>query len=129
MEDYDVFNEMNNLDKKRTVIVVENNEKFIMNIINMNYEIMPIRFDYDLSDFSKKYIDDTKKYFIYYYSEDNKYENEILRLKKHLIHFQRKPIIAYIPRNKKYNNLRKMIIELGIECISNKKSFIDILKK
>ena len=33
------------------------------------------------------------------------YENELLRLKKHFIHYQRNPIIAYIPNDSKYIKL------------------------
>ena len=74
MEDYDVFNEMQNVQDKKTIIIVEDDENFItQNLLDSSYEIIPIRFNYDLSCFSSSYIDRTKELFIYYYSENNNY--------------------------------------------------------
>lgn len=128
MEDYDVFNEMQNIKNKNTIIIIEDDEKFIIqNLLNSSFEIIPIRFNYDLSCFSNNYIDKTKKLFTYYYNENNSYENELLRLKKHFIHYQRKPNIAYIPNDSKYIKLKNMLNEVGIKCISNKEQLINIL--
>ena len=128
MEDYDVFNEMQNVQDKKTIIIVEDDENFItQNLLDSSYEIIPIRFNYDLSCFSSSYIDRTKELFIYYYSENNNYKNELLRLKKHFIHYQRKPIIAYIPNDDKYINLNNMLVELGIKCISSKQQLVNII--
>lgn len=128
MEDYDVFNEMQNIKDKNTIIIIEDDEKIIIqNLLDSFFEIIPIRFNYDLSCFSNNYIDKTKKLFTYYYNEKNSYENELLRLKKHFIHYQRKPNIAYIPNDSKYIKLRNMLNEIGIKCISNKKQFINML--
>ena len=130
MEDYDIFNEMHDIDKKQLILVVEDDEKFIMNNLNnSNIEIMPIRFSYDLSMFSNEYIEFTKSLFTYYYTEENSYDNELLRLKKHFTHYQRKPNIAYIPNLDKYQSLIKMLDELGITCINDKISLINIVKK
>lgn len=128
MEDYDVFNEMQNIKDKNTIIIIEDDEKIIIqNLLDSFFEIIPIRFNYDLSCFSNNYIDKTKKLFTYYYNEKNSYENELLRLKKHFIHYQRKPNIAYIPNDSKYIKLRNMLNEIGIKCISNKKQLINML--
>lgn len=128
MEDYDVFNEMQNIKNRKSIIVVEDDEKFVMkNLLDSAFEIIPIRFNYDLSCFSNNYIDKTKELFTFYYNENNSYENELLRLKKHFIHYQRKPIIAYIPNDNKYIKLKNMLIEIGIKCISDKQQFINIL--
>ena len=63
MEDYDVFNEMQNIKDKSTIIIIENDEKFIIkNLLNSSFKIIPIRFDYDLSCFSNNYTDKTKNY-------------------------------------------------------------------
>ena len=129
MEDYDVFNEMQNIEGRMTIIVIEDDEDFVnLNLLNSNIEIIPIRFSYDLSNFSDSYIDKTKNWFIFYYDEKNNYENELLRLKKHFVHYQRKPIIAYIPCNSKYLELEKMFDEIGIRCVSDKEQLIEIVK-
>ena len=115
MEDYDVFNEMQNIKDKRTIIIIEDDENFIIqNLLDSSLEIIPIRFNYDLSCFSNSYIDKTKELFTYYYNENSSYQNELLRLKKHFIHYQRKPIIAYIPNDNKYIILKNMLNEIGI---------------
>lgn len=128
MEDYDVFNEMQNVKDKRSLIIIEDDENFIIqNLLDSSLEIIPIRFDYDLSCFSNSYIDKTKNLFIYYYNEKNSYENELLRLKKHFIHYQRKPYIAYIPNDNKYTKLINMLNEIGTKCISDKEQLINML--
>lgn len=128
MEDYDIFNEMQNIKNKRTIIVIEDDESFIIqNLLDSYFEIIPIRINYDLSSFSNDYIDKTKKLFAYYYNENNSYQNELLRLKKFFIHYQRKPIIAYIPNDYKYIKLKNMLNEIGIKCISNKEQLINML--
>ena len=128
MEDYDVFDEMQNIKDKRAIIIIEDDENFIIqNLLDSSFEIIPIRFNYDLSCFSNNYIDKTKKLFTYYYNENNSFENELLRLKKHFIHYQRKPIIAYIPSDSKYINLKNMLNEMEIKCISDKEQLINML--
>ena len=128
MEDYDVFNEMQNIKDKSTIIIIEDDENFIIkNLLDSSFEIIPIRFNYDLSCFSNSYIDKTKKLFTYYYNEKNSYQNELLRLKKHFIHYQRKPIIAYIPNDNKYTKLKSILNEIGIKCISDKEQLIIML--
>lgn len=128
MEDYDVFNEMQNIKNKSTIIIIEDDENFIIkNLLDSSFEIIPIRFNYDLSCFSNSYIDKTKKLFTYYYNEKNSYQNELLRLKKHFIHYQRKPIIAYIPNDNKYTKLKSILNEIGIKCISDKEQLIIML--
>lgn len=128
MEDYDVFNEMQNIKDKSTIIIIEDDEKFIIqNLLDSSFKIIPIRFNYDLFCFSNSYIDRTKKLFTYYYNENNSYENELLRLKKHFIHYQINPIIAYIPSDSKYIKLRNMLNEIGIKCISDKEQLINML--
>ncbi len=128
MEDYDVFNEMQNIKDKSTIIIIEDDENFIIqNLLDSSFEIIPIRFNYDLTCFSNSYIDKTKKLFTYYYNEKNSYQNELLRLKKHFIHYQRKPIIAYIPNDNKYTKLKSILNEIGIKCISDKEQLIIML--
>ena len=130
MEDYDVFNEMQNVKDRSVIAIIEDDENFIIkNLIDSGLEIIPIRFSYDLSCFSNEYIDKTKELFIYYYNKDNSYENESLRLKKHFVHYQRKPFIAYIPNDNKYSRLKKMLSEMGINCASNKKQLTSMLNK
>ena len=128
MEDYDVFNEIQNMKDKKTVLIIEDDENFVVqNLLNLSFGIMPIRFNYDLSCFSNNYIDKTKGLFTYYYNENNSYQNELLRLKKHFIHYQMKPIIAYIPNDNKCIQLKNMLTEIGINCISNKEQLINML--
>jgi hypothetical protein len=130
MEDYDVFNEMQNIKNKESIIIVEDDENFVIkNLLDSVFEVIPIRFSYDLSYFSDSYIDKTKKLFTFYYNENNSYKNELLRLKKHFIHYQRKPSIAYIPNDNKYIKLEKTLTEIGIKCISNKQQLINMLNK
>ena len=126
MEDYDVFNEMQNLNDRQVIAVIEDDEEFVVQkLFSLNsVEVMPIRYDYDLSNFTDDYIEKTKALFTYYYNENNSYENEMLKLKKHFIHYQRKPKYAYIPNDDKYTNLKKMLTVLGVKCISNKKQLL-----
>ena len=61
MEDYDVFNEMQNLNDRQVIAVIEDDEEFfIRNLFNLNsVEVMPIRHNYDLSNFSNDYVEKT----------------------------------------------------------------------
>lgn len=125
MEDYDVFGEMQNLKDKKIVAFIEDDEDFVVNnLINSDNELIPIRFSYDLSGFSKLYIEQTKTLFTYYFNKNNTFNNELLRLKKHFIHFRRFPFIVYIPQDKKYYNLIQMMHALNIECVHDKNLFI-----
>ena len=126
MEDYDVFNEMQNLNDRQVIAIIEDDEEFVVQkLFSLNsVEVMPIRYNYDLSNFADDYIEKTKALFTYYYNENNSYENEMLKLKKHFIHYQRKPKYAYIPNVDKYKNLKKMLINLGVKCISDKKQLL-----
>lgn len=126
MEDYDVFTEMQNLKSKKVIMAVEDDENFIAtNLLNSKFELIPIRFSYNLSSFSNHYIEKTKKLFTYYYENHNPYNNEILRLKKHFIHYQRFPFIAYVPLKKEYFELIKMLRELKIECVNDRQLFLN----
>lgn len=131
MEDYDVFNEIQNLQTKQMIVIIEDDENFVIkNLLGLSsVEIVPIRFSYNLSNFSKDYIEQTKKLFIYYYNENNEYQNELLRLKKHFIHYQRKPSFAYIPNDNKYIKLKNMLNETGIRCISDKEQLLSVINK
>lgn len=126
MEDYDVFNEMQNLNDRQVIAIIEDDEEFVVQkLFSLNsVEVMPIRYNYDLSNFADDYIEKTKALFTYYYNENNSYENEMLKLKKHFIHYQRKPKYAYIPNGDKYKILKKMLINLGVKCISDKKQLL-----
>ena len=126
MEDYDVFNEMQNLNDRQVIAIIEDDEEFVaQKLFSLNsVEVMPIRYNYDLSNFADDYIEKTKALFTYYYNENNSYENEMLKLKKHFIHYQRKPKYAYIPNVDKYKNLKKMLINLGVKCIPDKKQLL-----
>ena len=76
MEDYDVFGEMQNLKEKKVVAFIEDDEDFIVNnLINSDIELISIRFSYDLSCFSKPYIEQTKMLFTYYFNKDNTFNN------------------------------------------------------
>ena len=96
MEDYDVLNEMHSINQK-IVMLVEDDEKLFFDISSF-CEVMPLRFSYDLSNFSDSYIEKTKKLFSYYFNLENSYKNELLRLKKHFTHFSRFPFILYISK-------------------------------
>lgn len=123
MEDYDVINEMHNI-KEKVVMFVEDDEKIYKLLVN-DCECMPIRFSYDVSNFSEEYINDTKELFTFYYNNENTFENELLKLKKHFKHYKRYPFIIYINKdNKNYLNIKKMCDILKIECVTNKKIFI-----
>lgn len=125
MEDYDIFNEMQNINYKKIIMYIEDDEDFVMNnLLNNNYELIPIRFSYDLSNFSDEYIKKTKNLFIYYFDENNTFKNEQVRIKKHFIHYQRYPFIAYIPLDSKYEKILNLLKSLNIECISDKTLFI-----
>lgn len=126
MEDYDVFSEMQNLKNKKTILIIEDDENFINNnLLSSEIEIIPIRFSYDLSSFSEQYIEKTKQLFTFYYNEKDSCYNELLKLKKHFVHYQRFPFIAYVPSEKKYSNLVNILNDLSIECISDKKLFLN----
>lgn len=125
MEDYDVFLEMQNLKNKKTILIIEDDENFINNVLSSEIEIIPIRFSYDLSSFSNQYIEKTKQLFTFYYNEKDSCYNETLKLKKHFVHYQRFPFIAYVPSEKKYYNLVNILNDLNIECISDKKLFLN----
>ncbi len=129
MEDYDVYNEMHKNHNKKIVMVIEDDEKFISeNLLDSNIEIMPFRFSYDLSKFSRSYIDKTAALFTYYYTKDNYEDSELLRLKKHFVHYNRKPIIIYIPFKKKYEGIYKFLSKLDIEIIRNKNKLLKKIK-
>lgn len=124
MEDYDI-NEMNH--NKEIVLFVDEYDEFILNnLSNERVEFLPFRFSYDLSKYTKEYQEKTKSLFTFYYNKDNSYENEKLRLKKHFVHYQRFPSIAYVPLFvKEYATVSKMLNQLGINVTSN---IIDIYK-
>ena len=130
MEDYDVFLEMQNLNTKIFVLMVEDDENYILNeIMPLNIQIIPLRFSYDLSKFSNEYIEQTKTWFTYYFNEKNSYENEMLRLKKHFVHYQRFPKIAYVPKNiEQFNILKQMLVDMDIEVINSKSDFKEKIK-
>lgn len=121
MNDYS-FEESQNI-SDRIILIYEDNEKYILNnLLNKGIEIIPIRFSYDLSNFSEEYIEKTKKLFIYYFNLNNSYKNELLRLKKHFQHYRRFPQIAYIPNKKEFFSIIKMLKELNIKVVYNIKN-------
>ena len=127
MDDYDVFNEMNNI-KEKIVMFVEEDEK-IYEFLKEECECIPFRFSYDVSNFSSNYLNDTKNLFTYYYNEKNSFENELLKLKKHFKHYRRYPFICYISKkNSYYHIMEKICDKSNIELISNKKTFIKKIK-
>lgn len=126
MEDYDVFLEMQDLKNKKSVLIIEDNEEFVIsNLFSSEIEVIPIRFSYDLTSFSNEYIENTKQLFTFYYNENNTYHNELLRLKKHFMHYQRFPFIAYVPSEEKYFDLISILNDLNIECVSDKQLFLN----
>ena len=58
MEDYDVFNEMQNLNDRQVIAIIEDDEEFVaQKLFSLNsVEVMPIRYNYDLSNFADDYI-------------------------------------------------------------------------
>jgi len=127
MEDYDVLNEMHSINQK-IVMLVEDDEKLFFDISSF-CEVMPLRFSYDLSNFSDSYIEKTKKLFSYYFNLENSYKNELLRLKKHFTHFSRFPFILYISKsNNNYEIINSICEDLNIECVTNKQLFIKKIK-
>ena len=126
MEDYDVFNEMQNLKNKKVIAFVEDNENFVLNnLADGGFELIPIRLSYDLSNFSKMYVEKTRELFAYYYNRSNPHNNELARLKKHFVHYQRFPFIAYIPLEDKYFKLIEMLKSLNIECVNDRYVFLN----
>lgn len=128
MEDYDITNEMKNT--KNIIMGIDyNNETFWKDevITNDLVEFMPVRLSYNLDNFSDKYIEKTKRLFIYYYDSNNYYNNEILRLKKHFKHYQRFPKIAYIPNEQKFESLRKIVSEIGIRIVDSENEIINFV--
>ena len=126
MEDYDIFNEMIDIQNKKCIMMFEDDEEFITNnILNSDFELIPLRLSYDLSNHSTEYIENTKELFIYYYNDKNSYKNELLRLKKHFVHYRRFPFIVYLPNhNEDFENLIKMFMDLNIECVFDKEQFL-----
>ncbi len=126
MEDYDIFNEMIDIQNKKCIMMFEDDENFITNnILNSDFEFMPFRLSYNLSNYSLEYIAKTKELFTYYYNDKNSYKNELLRLKKHFVHFRRFPFIVYIPKSiESFENIIKMFVDLNIECVFNKEQFL-----
>lgn len=129
MEDYDVFNEMNDI---KTIImgIDENNPNFWQKHLldNELFEFMPIRFDYCLDKYNLDYIEHTKSLFTYYFNNKNTYNNELLKLKKHFIHFQRFPQIVFIPNDIKYINLKNMIKDIGIKVVSTEEEVVNFIE-
>lgn len=126
MEDYDVL-EMHNI-KNKVVMVVEDDEK-IFNKVSPFCEVLPLRFSYNLNNFSEEYINNTKTLFSFYYNLDDTYNNELLKLKKHFKHFMRTPFILYISRNNpNFKLVLNICNDLKIECISNKHLFLAKVK-
>lgn len=122
MEDYST-EELSNI--KDTIVMIVEDDETLYDKICPYTEVMPLRFTYDLSYLSKEYIDKTEKLFSYYYSLDNFYNNEILRLKKHFKHFMRYPKFIYISKyNPNYDLIEKVCKDLEIELISNKEELI-----
>ena len=71
MEDYDIL-EMENLKSKKIALVVEDDENFVLDIINNDeFIVIPIRFSYNLSKFSDEYVNKTKELFSFYYNKNN----------------------------------------------------------
>ena len=129
MEDYDIYNEMNVDNKFILMGVDKENYLFFQNniIVNKNIEFMPIRLSYNVDMFSDSYVLDTRKLFSYYYSRDNSYTNEILRIKKHFKHYQRIPNLVFIPDSNEYISLRKMFEELEIKIVSRLEDIINYI--
>lgn len=129
MEDYDAFLEMQNLENLKIVAIIEDDEEFILDeLLDLpNVELMPIRYNYDLSGFSSEYIERTKKLFTYYYNKKNSIDNEILKLKKHFVHYRRIPVVVYIPMEEKNKDLIIMFQKLGINICSNKKLILTMI--
>lgn len=122
MEDYSP-EELQNI-KDKIVMIVEDDET-LYDEISSYAEVIPLRFSYDLSSFSNEYIDKTKCLFSYYYTINNFYNNEMLRIKKHFKHFMRYPNYLYInENNSNYELVKKICNDLDIECITNKELFI-----
>lgn len=126
MEDYDVFLEMQDIDSKQTIMFVEDDEDFVINnLLKSKYECIPIRFSYDVSQFSAEYVNMTKKLFIYYYDENNSTKNESFKMKKHFIHYRRTPFICYLPLKYLDNsNIAVVLKQNNIEIISDKEQFL-----
>lgn len=124
MEDYDIL-EMENLKSKKIALVVEDDENFVLDIINNDeFIVIPIRFSYNLSKFSDEYVNKTKELFSFYYNKNNVLNNEFVRMKKHFVHYQRHPFIAYVPCKNEYKDLIKILNKLNIECLTNKIKFL-----
>ena len=130
MDDYDVFNELHN--KNIVISGIDDGYEYIITkyfLSNELIEFMPIRFSYDLDNFTNEYITNTKKLFTYYYNKNNTYKNELLKLKKHFIHYQRNPIAVFIPKKCDCNELRKLFQDLGITILTDKKDILHLLEK
>ena len=93
------------------VMIVEDDET-LYDKISSYAEVIPLRFSYDLSSFSNEYIDKTKSLFTYYYTIDNFYNNEMLRLKKHFKHFMRYPKYLYINENNQWYPAKHITIDV-----------------
>lgn len=54
MEDYDIFNEMTNIQNKKCIMMFEDDEHFIINnILNSDFELIPLRLSYDLFKYKR----------------------------------------------------------------------------
>ncbi|MEG0022440.1 MAG: hypothetical protein RSE41_07885 [Clostridia bacterium] len=127
MEDYDVFERVNN--NKIAILFFEDDEKFIINkLLNLSdYEIIPIRFSYDLSMFSLFYTFCTKEWITLYIDIKNKQKELIVRkfIKHYIINLK----YAYFPINKKYDEFEQILKKLDICVYRNKNKLFNNLSK
>lgn len=127
MEDYSI-DEIS--DKKNIVILfVEKAEtelgKKLINIKNI--EILPLRFGYDLNLYSDEYIELTKNLFIFYYDERNSFQNEFLKLKKFLKHYQRNATCIYINNDLDCDKLIEMATNLLIPIVRKESDLFKLI--
>lgn len=127
MEDYSM-DEIN--DKKNIVILFVEKEETVLGkrLVNIkNIEILPLKFGYDLSLYSDEYIELTKGLFIFYHDENNPYQNECLKLKKFLQHYQRNATCMYISNDLSCDRLIKISKDLSIPVIRTESDLVKLI--
>jgi len=128
MEDYSM-DEINN--KKNIVILFVEKEETELGkklISIKDIESLPLRFGYNLDLYSDEYIELTKSLFIFHYDERNSFQNECLKLKKFLQHYQRNVTCMYINNDFECDKLIKMATDLLIPIIRKESDLFKLIK-
>lgn len=128
MYNLDLFTDAININK--TIIVVEDDERFIEQLIDLEFDILLMRYGYDLPPFSKEYFERTKSLPIFNYIHNNLLSrSEYDRLVDYFLYHQKKPFIAYLPEDGKYFKLKNFLLMLGAVVVSDRNVLLSFMKQ